>query len=56
MQRKRAVVLYPIVAGILFAVGAVRFYMRGDLTGMGINLVAAIASFLVANWYKREEE
>jgi len=56
MQRSRVLALYPLIAGVVFAVGAIRFYMRGDVTGMVINLVAAIASFLISNYYLRAHE
>jgi len=56
MHRSRVLALYPLIAGVVFAVGAIRFYMRGDTTGMVINLVAAVASFLVSNHYLRAHE
>lgn len=56
MPRSRVLALYPLIAGVVFAVGAIRFYMRGDVTGMIINFVAAVASFLVSNYYLRAHE
>lgn len=55
MRRSPILILYPIIAGILFAVGAIRFYMRADRTGMIINILAAVASFWVSHYYRREE-
>jgi hypothetical protein len=56
MDRSPGMALYPLIAGILFAVGAIRFYMRGDTSGMIINIIAAIASFLVSNFYLRSHD
>ncbi len=55
MNRSPLLVLFPIIAGILFAVGAIRFYMRADRTGMIINLIAAAVSFWVSRYYMRQE-
>jgi hypothetical protein len=51
MARSPLLGFYPLIAGILFVVGAVRFYMRLDFTGVIINLVAAALSFAVASFY-----
>jgi len=56
MKRSPVLALFPIVAGILFAVGAIRFYMRADRTGTIINIIAAVASFWVSRYSMRQED
>jgi hypothetical protein len=53
MARSPLLGFYPLIAGVLFLVGAVRFYMRLDFTGVIINLIAAALSFAVASFYLR---
>lgn len=56
MDRSWGMALYPLIAGVIFAVGAIRFYMRGDITGMVINIIAALVSFGVSRFYLRARE